>query len=188
MSAFELHADPRSLPTGAHMPAAGEIHVATGTCLLGAVLVARSTRGLCAILLGDDDDALIRDLRSRFPAARMIEADDGTTQLLAAVVGFIEMPGAPLDLPLDMRGTAFQRKVWQAIGEIPAGATASYAEIARRIGVPGASRAVASACAANMLAVAVPCHRVVRSDGTASGYRWGAGRKRQLLAREANAA
>ena len=160
------------------------IRFAIGECSLGSILVAATDRGVCAILLGDDPDALIRDLQDRFPKARLIGADEGFERLVATVVGFVEAPAQGLDLPLDVRGTAFQQRVWQALRGIPSGSTASYAEIARRIGRPKAVRAVAHACAANALAVAIPCHRVVRTDGAFSGYRWGVERKRALLERE----
>ena len=163
------------------------IHFAIGECSLGSILVARSDKGICAILLGDDPDALVRDLQDRFPRATLIGGDAGFEDLVAKVVGFVEAPTVGLDLPLDVRGTAFQQRVWQALQEIPAGATASYADIARRIGSPKAVRAVAQACASNRLAVAIPCHRVVRTDGAVSGYRWGVERKRALLEREAAA-
>lgn len=161
-----------------------EIRFAIGQCTLGAILVARSERGVCAILLGEDPETLVRDLQDQFPRARLIGGDAGFEQLVARVVGFIEAPGIGLDLPLDVRGTAFQERVWQALRQIPHGSTASYAEIAERIGMPRAVRAVAQACGANRLAVAIPCHRVVRSDGALSGYRWGVERKRELLKRE----
>ncbi|KDO01750.1 bifunctional DNA-binding transcriptional regulator/O6-methylguanine-DNA methyltransferase Ada [Pseudomonas donghuensis] len=161
-----------------------DIRFAIGQCSLGAILVAQSERGICAILLGDDPQALLNDLQDKFPKANLIGGDAGFETLVARVVGFIEVPGIGLDLPLDLRGTAFQERVWQALRAIPAGSTASYAEIAQRIGSPRAVRAVAQACAANALAVAIPCHRVVRSDGNLSGYRWGVERKRELLARE----
>ncbi|WP_095079216.1 bifunctional DNA-binding transcriptional regulator/O6-methylguanine-DNA methyltransferase Ada [Pseudomonas sp. Irchel s3h17] len=161
-----------------------DIHFAVGQCSLGAIVVAQSERGVCAILLGDDPDTLVRDLQDKFRQANLIGADPDFEQLIAKVVGFIEAPALGLDLPLDVRGTAFQERVWRALREIPLGSTASYAEIARRIGAPKAFRAVAQACGANNLAVAIPCHRVVRSDGDLSGYRWGVERKRQLLARE----
>ncbi|MHB1058990.1 MAG: bifunctional DNA-binding transcriptional regulator/O6-methylguanine-DNA methyltransferase Ada [Rhodanobacter sp.] len=164
-----------------------DIRFAIGECSLGAILVAQSERGVCAILFGDDPDALARDLQDRFPRANLIGGDRAFEQLVATVVGFVEAPALGLDLPLDVRGTAFQQRVWQALRDIPAGATVSYSEIARRIGSPRAVRAVAGACAANMLAVAIPCHRVVRNDGGLSGYRWGVERKRVLLAREARA-
>ena len=161
-----------------------DIRFAVGESSLGAILVAQSERGVCAILIGDDPDALTRDLQDRFPRAHLIGGDAGFEQLVATVVGFVEAPATGLDLPLDVRGTAFQERVWQALREIPVGETASYTDIARRIGAPTAVRAVAGACAANALAVAIPCHRVVRSDGGLSGYRWGVERKRSLLALE----
>lgn len=161
------------------------IRFAVGECSLGAILVAASERGVCAILIGDDPDALARDLQDRFPRAEVIGNDTDFEQLVAKVVGFVEMPRLGLDLPLDIRGTAFQQRVWLALREIPPGSTVSYAEIAQRIGAPKAVRAVAGACAANALAVAIPCHRVVRNDGSLSGYRWGVERKRALLEREA---
>ncbi|WP_395607349.1 bifunctional DNA-binding transcriptional regulator/O6-methylguanine-DNA methyltransferase Ada [Pseudomonas sp. B22129] len=161
-----------------------EIRFAVGQCSLGAILVAQSQKGVCAILLGDNPDALLRDLQDQFPKAELVGADRDFEQLIAQVVGFIEAPALGLDLPLDLRGTAFQERVWQALREIPVGSTASYAQIAQRIGAPTSFRAVAQACGANSLAVAIPCHRVVRSDGELSGYRWGVERKRQLLERE----
>lgn len=164
-----------------------EIRFAIGECSLGSILVAQSERGVCAILLGDDPDALARDLQDRFPKADLVGGDHAYEQLVAQVVGFVEAPAIGLDLPLDVRGTAFQQRVWRALRDIPAGSTVSYSEIARRIGSPRAVRAVAGACAANMLAVAIPCHRVVRNDGGLSGYRWGVQRKRTLLEREAQA-
>lgn len=165
-----------------------QIQFAVGECSLGSILVAKSAKGVCAIMLGDDPDALVRDLQDRFPRAELIGGDAAFEALVAKVVGFVEAPGLGLDLPLDVRGTAFQQRVWQALRELPAGATATYTEIAKRIGEPRAVRAVAAACAANPLAVAIPCHRVVKSDGALSGYRWGVERKRALLARERGAA
>ncbi len=162
-----------------------EIHFAVGQCSLGAILVAASRFGVCAILLGDDPESLVHDLEDRFPRASLVGADPGFEQVVAKVVGLVESPRVGLDLPLDLRGTAFQQRVWQALREIPAGRTVSYAEIARHIGAPHSARAVAQACAANCLAVAIPCHRVVRTDGSVSGYRWGVERKRALLDREA---
>jgi len=162
------------------------IRFAVGQCSLGAILVAATDRGVCAILLGDDADALVRDLEDRFPKARLVGGDAAFEDWVAKIVGFVEAPALGLDLPLDVRGTAFQQRVWQALRDIPFGQTASYAEIANRIGAPKAVRAVAQACAANPLAVAIPCHRVVRQDGGLSGYRWGIERKRALLDREAN--
>jgi AraC family transcriptional regulator of adaptative response/methylated-DNA-[protein]-cysteine methyltransferase len=161
-----------------------EIRFAVGECSLGSILAAQSQRGICAILLGDDPDALVRELQDRFPRACLIGGDAAFEQLVAQVVGFVEAPALGLNLPLDVRGTAFQERVWQALREIPPGSTASYADIAARIGAPKAVRAVAGACAANVLAVAIPCHRVLRSDGSISGYRWGVERKRTLLQRE----
>jgi AraC family transcriptional regulator, regulatory protein of adaptative response / methylated-DNA-[protein]-cysteine methyltransferase len=162
------------------------IRFAVGECSLGSILVAASDRGICAILLGDDPDTLACRLQDQFPNAELIGGDAQFEQLVARVVGFVEAPGIGLDLPLDVRGTAFQQRVWRALREIPAGSTASYTEIARRIGAPRSVRAVAQACAANTLAVAIPCHRVVRNDGALSGYRWGVHRKQALLAREAS--
>ena len=164
-----------------------EIRFAIGASSLGAILVARSERGVCAILLGDDPDALARELQDKFPQATLIGGDAEFERLVARVVGFVEAPQHGLDLPLDVRGTAFQQRVWEALRKIPTGATASYSEIARAIGAPKSVRAVAQACAANSLAVAIPCHRVVRNDGALSGYRWGVERKRALLDREAHA-
>ena len=164
--------------------AATELRFAVGQCSLGAILVAASAKGVAAILLGDDAEALLRDLQDRFARARLIGGDADFEAVVAKVVGLVEQPDRGLALPLDVRGTAFQQRVWQALRDIPAGHTASYADIARRIGRPEAVRAVASACAANAHAVAIPCHRVVRSDGALSGYRWGIARKRALLERE----
>ena len=161
-----------------------EIRFAVGECWLGSILVAATDKGVCAILLGDNPDALVRDLQDRFPKARLIGGDASFEALVAKVVGFLEAPGSGGDLPLDVRGTAFQQRVWKALREIPAGSTATYAEIAQRIGQPKSVRAVAQACGANPVAVAIPCHRVVRTDGGLSGYRWGVERKRALLARE----
>lgn len=157
------------------------IDFAVAACSLGAILVACSAKGVCAVLLGDDPDVLTRDLQDRFPRACLRGDDPGFATRVALVVGFVEAPRIGLDLPLDIRGTAFQQRVWQALREIPAGQTASYAEIAQRIGSPKAVRAVAQACAANLIAVAIPCHRVVRTDGSLSGYRWGVARKQALL-------
>lgn len=161
-----------------------EIKFAIGQTSLGAILVASSAKGVASILLGDDPDALARDLQDRFPKAHLIGADREYEALIARVVGFVKNPGIGLDLPLDVRGTAFQRRVWQALQEIPVGERVTYSEVARRIGAPSSARAVAGACAANNLAVAIPCHRVVRNDGALSGYAWGVERKRALLDRE----
>ena len=164
-----------------------EIRFAVGECSLGSILVAQSEKGVCAILLGDDPDMLVRDLQDRFPRARLTGGNAAFENLVARVIGLIEAPRLGLDLPLDVRGTAFQQRVWAALREIPAGTTATYADVARKIGAPKSVRAVAGACAANSLAVAIPCHRVVRSDGALSGYRWGVERKRKLINREAAA-
>ena len=161
------------------------IRFAVGECSLGSILVAATDKGVCAILLGDKPEALVRELEDRFPRATLVGGDPGFEQWVAKVVGFVEAPALGLDLPLDVRGTAFQQRVWQALRKIPAGSTATYSQIAQRIGVPKAVRAVAQACAANAIAVAIPCHRVVRNDGALSGYRWGVERKRALLEREA---
>ena len=164
-----------------------EIHYAIGESSIGLVLVARSDDGLTTVLLGTDRDALRRELEGRLPRATLVEDATGLTAALGAVVAFIERPARDLDLPLDLRGTPFQQTVWKALREVPTGSTATYADIANRIGRPTSARAVAQACAANPLAVVVPCHRVVRSDGNLSGYRWGVERKRALLEREAGA-
>lgn len=161
-----------------------EIRYAIGRCSLGDVLVGASSKGICAIFLGDDPDALVRELQKRFPSARLIGGDPAFKQTVAKVISFVETPSAGLDLPLDVRGTAFQHRVWQALRAIPAGETISYAELARRVGAPKAVRAVAGACAANCIAVAIPCHRVVRTNGDLSGYRWGVERKRRLIEKE----
>ncbi len=161
------------------------MRMTVGDCSLGSILVAATEKGICAILLGDEPDALMRDLRYRFPEARLTGGDEDLDRWAAEIVAFVEAPAGGFDLPLDVRGTDFQRRVWQALREIPPGTTASYTDIANRIGVPKAVRAVARACASNVLADAIPCHRVVRSDGALSGYRWGVERKRRLLDREA---
>jgi AraC family transcriptional regulator, regulatory protein of adaptative response / methylated-DNA-[protein]-cysteine methyltransferase len=174
--------------TPSHYRAGGtneQIKFAIGQTSLGAILVASSKKGVASILLGDDPNELLRNLQDRFPNAHLIGADRDYEALVARVVGLVEAPRIGLDLPLDVRGTAFQQRVWQALREIPVGETVCYAEIARRIGSPQAARAVAGACAANNLAVAIPCHRVVRNDGSLSGYAWGVERRRALLNREA---
>lgn len=158
-----------------------EIRFAIGETVLGSILVASSAKGVAAILLGDDPDALARDLQDRFPNATLIGADADYEAVVAKVVGLVETPQVGLDLPLDVRGTAFQQRVWQALRDIPVGETLSYTAVAERIGAPTATRAVAGACAANKLAIAIPCHRVVRNDGALSGYAWGVERKRKLL-------
>lgn len=163
------------------------IRFAVGECSLGAILVAATARGVCAIQFGDDPQRLGEALQHRFPRAELVGGDFDFEHLVARVVGLVEAPTQTSDLPLDVRGTAFQQRVWQALREVPAGSTASYAGIAARIGKPRAVRAVAQACASNAIAVAIPCHRAVRTDGTLSGYRWGVERKRALLDREAAA-
>jgi AraC family transcriptional regulator of adaptative response/methylated-DNA-[protein]-cysteine methyltransferase len=162
-----------------------EIRFAIGESSLGAILVASSKKGVVSILIGDDPDELIRRLQDRFSQARLVGGDAEYESLVARVVGFVEAPRLGLDLPLDVRGTAFQQRVWQALRDIPTGQTVSYSEIARKIGFPKAARAVAGACAANNIALAIPCHRVVRNNGSVSGYAWGIGRKRALIEREA---
>lgn len=162
-----------------------QIRFSIGACALGRLLVARSEHGVCAILPGDDDGVLTGQLQQRFTGNVLVRDDTGLQRLLTRVTAFVDHPQGDLDLPLDARGSAFQQRVWQALRAIPAGTTASYAEIAQRIGAPRAVRAVAAACAANPLAVAIPCHRVIKRDGALSGYRWGVQRKRALLAREA---
>lgn len=162
------------------------IRFAIGECTLGAVLVAATTQGMCALLLGNDADSLLRELQERFPKAQLVGADAAFERLVGAVIGLVEQPGPEaLALPLDLRGTAFQHRVWDALRRVPAGQTLSYTQLAERIGLPRGARAVARAVASNPVAVIVPCHRVVRSDGSAGGYRWGLARKRTLLAREA---
>ncbi|EFV86493.1 O6-methylguanine-DNA methyltransferase [Achromobacter xylosoxidans C54] len=165
-----------------------EIRFAVGQCALGALLVAASDTGICEIALHEDPEQLVRNLQDRFKAARLIGADREFEQWMAAVVGFVENPSVGLHLPLDVRGTAFQRRVWEALREIPVGTTATYTDIAERIGSPRSVRAVARACATNNIALAIPCHRVVRTDGSLAGYRWGIERKRELIEREAKAA
>ena len=172
---------PKQFRTGGNGTA---IRFAIGECALGSLLVAATDKGVCAIELGDTPDDLVRGFQDRFPNARLIGGDLQFEQQVAKIVGFIDAPARGLDLPLDIRGTAFQQRVWTALRAIPAGSTASYTEIARRIGAPNAVRAVGSACASNAIAIAIPCHRVVRSDGSISGYRWGVARKRALLERE----
>ncbi|WP_394823483.1 bifunctional DNA-binding transcriptional regulator/O6-methylguanine-DNA methyltransferase Ada [Pendulispora albinea] len=160
------------------------IRFAVGECWLGSVLVAATDKGVCAVLFGDNPELLVRDLQDRFPQAQFVGGDLDFESMVAKVIGHVEAPEQSLDLPLDVRGSAFQKRVWQALREIPPGSTASYATVAQRIGQPKAVRAVAQACASNAIAVAIPCHRVVRTDGSLSGYRWGVERKRALLERE----
>ncbi|WP_331353109.1 methylated-DNA--[protein]-cysteine S-methyltransferase [Cellvibrio sp. UBA7671] len=161
------------------------LYFALETCSLGAVLIAQSEKGICAILLGDDPQLLHADLQRRFPTAELIPGDSTFLKTVIQVIRAIEQPQLKIDLPLDIRGTVFQQKVWQSLQKIPAGETRSYTEIAEEIGSPNAVRAVAGACAANAIAIIIPCHRVVRSDGNLSGYRWGVERKQKLLQQEA---
>jgi AraC family transcriptional regulator of adaptative response/methylated-DNA-[protein]-cysteine methyltransferase len=160
------------------------IRVAFGLCSLGSILIASTDKGICAIQLGDDPHSLIRDLQDSFPKANFICGGGDIEHLVAEIVGFVETPTQSLVLPLDVRGTAFQKRVWQAVCEIPAGLTRSYADIAKQIKVAKAIHAVSQACMSNMIALAIPCHRVVRSDGGLSGYPWGVERKRALLRSE----
>lgn len=164
------------------------IRFAVAECSLGAILVAATERGICAILIGDHPEPLVEDLQARFPQAELRGAEDGFERTVAQVIGMVEAPRIGLDLPLDVRGTAFQQRVWQALRAIPSGQTVTYAELAERVGLAGGARAVAGACAANPVAVAIPCHRVVRTGGALSGYRWGIERKRALLERESGQA
>lgn len=158
-----------------------DIVFSIGKCILGSVLVASSERGACSILLGDDAVELVRDLRERFPGARVREADSELAPLLSKVVALIADPASAPDISLDPQGSMFQQRVWKALQEIPAGSTQTYGAIAQRIGAPQSAKEVGEACAANPLAVAIPCHRVVRKDGSLAGYRWGVRRKRALL-------
>ncbi len=160
------------------------MQVAVRPCSLGHVLVAMSQKGVCAILLGEDPARLMREVADQFPRATLTRDDAAFRAAVARVVALVDGQATSVALPLDVRGTAFERRVWRALVRIPAGETASYGEVARRIGAPGSARAVARACAANVLAVAIPCHRVVRQDGAVAGYRWGVARKQTLLARE----
>jgi len=160
------------------------IRFAVGACSLGSVLVAATDQGVCAILLGDDPEALARQLQDSFPRAVLSGGGAAFDQWVAQAVGLVEQPGLGHQLPLDVRGTAFQRRVWEMLRQIPPGQTTTYTEIAEKLGQPRAARAVAGACAANTLAVAIPCHRVVRRDASLSGYRWGVERKAELLRRE----
>ncbi len=174
-------------PTNFRQGGAGTaIRFAVRQCSLGLALVAASEKGVCAILLGDDQEELARELHHRFPKAQIISGDQTFESTVAQVIAFIDAPKTGFNLPLDVRGTVFQQKVWQALREIPLGATLSYSALAARIGAPKAVRAVAGACAANHLAVAIPCHRILRHDGGLSGYRWGVQRKSALLERESS--
>ena len=166
---------------------AEELRYACGDSWLGATLVAVSARGVAAILMGDHPDKLIRELAAVFPRAPLVNDDDGLRDIVAKVVEFLEAPGRGLDLPLDIGGGALEQEVWKALRAIPAGRTASYGQIAKTLATPATAQEVGAACAANVLAVAIPCHRVVKADGSISGYRWGVGRKRLLIGREAAA-
>lgn len=157
------------------------IRFAVGECSLGSILVAASHLGICSITIGDDPNTLVRELQDRFFNAELIGGDQQFERMVARVVAFVENPSAGLELPLHVQGTAFQQRVWKALREIPCGTTRTYSEIAQKLGLPNATRAVAGACAANTLAVAIPCHRVVRTNGSLSGYRWGVERKEKLL-------
>jgi AraC family transcriptional regulator, regulatory protein of adaptative response / methylated-DNA-[protein]-cysteine methyltransferase len=161
-----------------------QIDFSTAECVLGRVLVARSEQGLCAILLGDDAEELERDLRARFPHDDLQKSTTELAPLLTDVRIFLEAPRKGLDTPLDLRGSELEQRVWNALREIPSGTTQTYSDVARRLGVAATAKEVGEACAANPLAVAVPCHRVLRKDGTLGGYRWGLRRKRALLERE----
>jgi len=163
------------------------IAYATSECVLGQLLVAQSVKGVCAILIGADRYELEADLASRFPKATLVADEDAVHENMAQVIRFAEKPAEGLDIPLDMRGTPFQRRVWEKLRAIPVGKTATYTDIAHWIGSPAAARAVAAACAANPIALAIPCHRVVRGDGDAAGYRWGIERKLEIIRREAMA-
>lgn len=161
-----------------------DIYFAIGECSLGSVLVAQSERGICAITLGDDPTLLLNELQTQFPNANLLGGDSNYETMVAQVIGFIENPALLFNFPLDIRGTLFQQQVWRALQAIKPGETLSYSQLAERIGAPKAVRAVASACARNVLAVAIPCHRIVRNNGDLSGYRWGVERKQKLLEME----
>lgn len=181
------HAARRPTKSGRGTPRPTCLRTGFGECSLGTVLVAENDRGVCAVLLGDSRDELLLDLGTRFPGAEATEDAAVEQGALARVMAFVEDPSSPLDLALDLSGTDFQQRVWTVLRDIPVGTTASYLQIAEKVGAPSATRAVAGACAANAVALAIPCHRVVRSDGGLSGYRWGVDRKRELLRREAAA-
>ena len=173
--------------TPTHYRAGGKgetIRHATGQSTLGTVLVGAAGQGICAILLGDDADTLLADLHARFPKASLIPAGPDFASQVEQVVALVDCPGTKAELPLDIRGTAFQRRVWEILRSIAPGSTATYSDVAARLGTPSAARAVAGACAANALAVAIPCHRVIATTGALAGYRWGVDRKRALLAKE----
>lgn len=163
------------------------IRYAIGETSLGYVLIAASAAGLCALFLDDDPNLLTQELHRRFRGAELMDDADGMARTLADVTRLVDHPSEPCALPLDPRGTPFQQEVWQALREIPAGSTDTYAGLARRIGRPSAARAVGAACSANPISVIIPCHRVLRGDGSLNGYRWGLARKRALLEREGKA-
>ncbi|PPD45624.1 MAG: hypothetical protein CTY15_04135 [Methylocystis sp.] len=175
---------PRAQSRARDLASAEFINCALRPSSLGLALIAASAKGVCALLLGDDPEAIEADFRRRFPNATQIGPDERCARVFDAALALIDAPASAPVFSLDARGTAFQRRVWQALREIAPGQTASYADVARRIGAPKATRAVAAACAANPVAVAIPCHRVLKSDGSLSGYRWGVDRKRALLQRE----
>lgn len=172
-------------PTAFRQKGEGEtIRFAVGHCSLGGILVASTEIGVCRIAIGDDPDVLVSELEEEFANADLVDGDEEFEKLVAQVIAYVETPAVGWDLPLDLRGTAFQLRVWRALAEIPRGTTTTYRELAGRVDRPAATRAVAHACAANRIAVAIPCHRVVRSDGTLAGYRWGVERKAALIERE----
>ena len=179
---MKTEVSPVSLKTKS--PAPGQILFAIGHSALGLMLVGLSNKGICLISLGDDPKPLIADLRKRFPNDETIKTDLSENPIFSKVFDFVESPGPEIPFPIDLRGTDFQQQVWSALLQIPFGKTSTYTEIAAQIGRPKAFRAVAAACGANPVAIAVPCHRVLRSDGSISGYRWGKNRKKQLLERE----
>lgn len=167
--------------------AGANIFFALGKCSLGSILVARSDKGICSIQFGDDPILLVCDLQEQFPTGYLIGDEPAYEGMVDQVIRIVENPQLERNFPLDVRGTEFQQLVWKAVQQIPAGSTATYSDIAQKIGMPNAARAVAEACAANVLAVAIPCHRVIRADGSLSGYRWGVERKRALLESEVRA-
>lgn len=175
----------------AHYRAGGKgerLRVAVGESTLGAVLVAATERGVCAILLGHDGEMLLRELQDLFPNAVIVAGDAGFRRWVGRAITMVNEPEQAIDLPLDIRGTAFQQRVWDELRRIPAGTTTTYTSLAKKIGRPKAVRAVASACASNRIAIAIPCHRVIRLSGNPAGYRWGLERKKELLQREAQTA
>jgi len=170
--------------TTRHDPTTEDIRLAFGKFTLGTALVAVSTKGIVAILLGDDRRALHSELGAAFPHASLTSDDAGLADMVEQVVTFLDAPHKGLDLPLDIRGSAVEQAVWQALREVPAGHTVTYGQIAKTLPLPATAQDVGAACAANVLAVAIPCHRVVKADGSISGYRWGVQRKRKLINRE----